>query len=64
MDIKVKWVQVYGDWKAYPVDFNAKTLAKIAGTTTLTKQVLEAWHDMGGTVTIVAVGQDGKEVAA
>jgi hypothetical protein len=38
---------VYGEWKVYPIGYEAKQFAEIAGTTTLTPRVLRSIERLG-----------------
>ena len=53
MKITINIREVYGVAKAYPVCNNAKLFATIAGTTTLTNQVLAKIARMGYEVELV-----------
>ena len=53
MKIQIQIREVYGVAKAYPVCSNAKLFATIAGTTTLTNQVLAKIARMGYEVELV-----------
>lgn len=49
--VEVNARNVYGLWKAYPVSPAAQTLAKIAGTRTLTQATLRLAIELGCVVT-------------
>ena len=45
--VLVRTREVYGEPRVYPANTQAELLARIAGTTTLTRRVLELAQDMG-----------------
>lgn len=47
MKIQIEMKEVYGETKVYPVCEKAKLLARIAGTKTLTRPVLEDIERLG-----------------
>jgi hypothetical protein len=47
MKIQIEMKEVYGETKVYPVCGKAKLLARIAGTKTLTRPVLEDIERLG-----------------
>ena len=51
-DIKIEVRNVYGVVKYYPMCERAKLFAGIAGTVTLTPQVLEKIRSLGFTITL------------
>ena len=59
-DIVIQMREVYGTVMYYPVSESAKALARIAGTKTLTAQVLsEATKGLGLNVKQVVIGGQG-----
>lgn len=52
--IKVKIKNVYGNETIYPECETAKTLARLAGTTTLTRKAIELIKALGYTVEVKA----------
>ena len=54
--IQVQVKSVYGEEKVYPVCDAAKTFAKIAGTKTLTREVLAHISNLGYGIDAVAYG--------
>lgn len=61
-EIIIEVKNVYGVLKAYPVCEEAKTFAKIAGSKTLTKQVLDLILQLHYTITVVS-NNDYSQVA-
>lgn len=52
MKITVKLKSVYGKEKIYPVCEGAKVFAKIAGTTTLTRDTIEYIKELGYSIEV------------
>ena len=52
MEILVILKRVYGEMKVYPICEKARTLASIAGTTTLTPETIEKIKMLGYTVNV------------
>lgn len=51
-EILVKFVNVYGEDKVYPVDEPARNFARIAGTKTLTEYTISLIKSLGYTVNV------------
>jgi hypothetical protein len=58
-DIVIQMREVYGTVMYYPVSDTAKALARIAGTKTLTAQVLSEASTLGLNVKQVVIGGQG-----
>lgn len=62
MIVQIEIKDVYGTSKFYPVNSFAEAFAKIAGTKTLTHEVLHTITDMGFEVEVVTPKPDWKTV--
>ena len=61
--IQIRVVTWYGKTTAYPVNDTAKTVAKLAGTKTLTKTALEIARDLGFEIEIITETPDVEDLS-